>query len=41
MIYEVADKDIRVLAVIHGARLLPPQPLMAENVEPRNAADSG
>lgn len=40
-IYEVADKDIRVLAVTPGARLLPPQPPMAENVEPRNAADSG
>jgi hypothetical protein len=40
VIYEVADKDIRVLAVIHGARLLPPQPPMAENVEPRDAADS-
>jgi len=37
MIYEVADNDIRVLAVIHGARLFPPQPPRAENVEQSDA----
>lgn len=26
VIYEIAADEIRVLAVIHGARLLPPQP---------------
>ncbi len=26
VIYEIAAKDIHVLAVIHGAQLLPPQP---------------
>jgi plasmid stabilization system protein ParE len=40
VIYEVSGKDVRVLAVIHGARLLPPQPPSTENVEPRDAADS-
>ena len=40
VIYEVGDKDIRVLAVIHGARLLPPQPPRSENVEQSDAADS-
>ena len=42
VIYEDSDNDIRVLAVIHGARLLPlplPPPT-SENVEQSDAADS-
>jgi toxin ParE1/3/4 len=34
VIYEVFGEDVRVLAVIHGARLLPPRTESAENVEP-------
>jgi toxin ParE1/3/4 len=30
VIYEVADKEIQVLAVIHGAQLLPPEPPRTE-----------
>lgn len=33
VIYEVSGEDVRVLAVIHGARLLPPRPDSAEDVE--------
>jgi toxin ParE1/3/4 len=40
VIYEVSGNDIRVLAVIHGARLLPLQPPKSQNVEPSDAADS-
>lgn len=40
VIYEVADRDVRVLAVIHGARLLPPRPPVVEKVEPSDPADS-
>jgi plasmid stabilization system protein ParE len=40
VIYEVAGNDVRVLAVIHGARLLPQQPPKLGNVEQGDAADS-
>jgi len=40
VIYEVADRDVRVLAVIHGARLLPPRPSVLDHVEPSDPADS-
>jgi toxin ParE1/3/4 len=40
VIYEVSGNDVRVLAVIHGARLLPQQPPQSGNVEPSDAADS-
>jgi len=40
VIYEVSGNDIRVLAVIHGPRLLPLQPPKSENVEQSDAADS-
>jgi toxin ParE1/3/4 len=33
VIYEIFGEDVRVLAVIHGARLLPPRPESAEDVE--------
>ena len=33
VIYEIFSDDVRVLAVIHGARLLPPRPESAEDVE--------
>jgi plasmid stabilization system protein ParE len=32
VIYEITAKEIQVLAVIHGARLLPPEPPALENV---------
>jgi len=40
VIYEVSGNNVRVLAVIHGARLLPQQPPKSGNVEPSDAADS-
>jgi len=40
VIYEVVGNDVRVLAVIHGARLLPQQPPKSGDVEPSDAADS-
>jgi len=40
VIYEVVGNDVRVLAVIHGARLLPQQPAKSGDVEPSDAADS-
>lgn len=40
VIYELSGTDVRVLAVIHGARVLPPQPPSTESGKPRRAADS-
>lgn len=40
VIYEVADRDVRVLAVIHGARLLPPRSSVVDHVEPSDPAGS-
>ena len=40
VIYEVLNNDLRVLAMIHGARLLPPRSPKSGNVEPSDAADS-
>jgi len=40
VIYEVSEEGVQVLAVIHGARLLPPEPPTKATVEPGDSADS-
>jgi len=40
VIYEVSEEGVQVLAVIHGARLLPPEPPKKATVEPGDSADS-